>query len=96
MVLTSSSVKSQLNLISSILQELDEEKKFFGGTDYKEVKRYAYNLTSAKKRFKNEVARKTWRNGRYTKQDATREIDVFEKELQAEWNEKIKLLLRYV
>lgn len=73
-----------------------EEKKFFGGTDYKEAKRYAYSLTSANNSFKKEVARKTWKNGRYIKQDATREIDSFKRELQDEWNEKIKLLLRYV
>ena len=73
-----------------------EEKKFFGGTEYRDVKRYAYSLTSANEFFKKEVARKTWRNGRYTKQDATREIDSFKRDLQNEWNEKVKLLFKYV
>lgn len=67
-------------------------KKFFGGTDYEMEMRYAFNLTKAIDAFKRDVARKTWRNGRYTKQDATNEISRFECDLQKEWDNKIKLI----
>ena len=71
-----------------------EVKKFFGGTDYKMETRYAFSLTKAIDAFKKDVARQTWRNGRYTKQDATNEMSQFERDLKKEWEDKINFLLK--
>jgi ferredoxin len=73
-----------------------EVKKFFGGTDYKYVKRYSYNLDRATKKFKKEIGRKTWKYGRYTKEFAVAELDGFRRELQTEWNGKIEILLGFL
>ncbi|WP_294160417.1 ferredoxin [uncultured Selenomonas sp.] len=97
-------IKENLESADSFYERIrtDDEETYvkvshwFGDDDYKCVKRYSYSLTRAIEAFKRDVARKTWKYGKYTKQDATREIDAFTRELQKEWEGKIQRLLREI
>ena len=66
------------------------------GEDTREKKySYAYYIKpDSVARFYRDVARATWKAGKYTKQFCERELERFHKEIAQEWNEKISYLLR--
>ena len=70
---------------------------WFGDDEYKMKKKYSFSLRKAVERFNRSLARTVWKYGKYTSQDAEREIDAFCKEITKEWEDKINyLLLAYV
>ena len=67
------------------------------GDDTREKKySYAYYLSDGVGRFYRDVARATWKSGKYTKQFCERELDAFHKAIEQEWLSKIDYLLRQV
>ena len=67
------------------------------GDDTREKKyTYAYYLSDGVGRFYRDVARATWKAGKYTKQFCERELDAFHKAIEQEWLGKIDYLLRQV
>lgn len=68
---------------------------WFGSDKEKLVYKYAYYIDAdGLKRFYNHVVRATWKSGKYTKQDAERELDAFHKAIEQEWLGKMDYLLR--
>ena len=68
------------------------------GDDTREKKySYAYYIKpDSVARFYRDVARATWKAGKYTKQFCERELERFHKEIAEEWQSKINYLLRQV
>lgn len=69
---------------------------WFGDDEYKSVYKYAYYFSDGIGRFYRDVARATWKAGKYTKQFCERELDAFHEAIEQEWLGKIDYLLRQV
>ena len=75
-------------------------KSHFFGDDTLETRyKYAYYIdpdSAGLRRFYKNVARATWKAGKYTKQFCERELERFHKEIAKEWQSKVNYLLRQI
>ena len=70
---------------------------FFGDDTRENKYTYAYYLnheSSGLRRFYNQVARATWKSGKYTSRFCEEELRRFHKDIEAEWKGKISYLLK--
>lgn len=78
-------------------QEYVTVSSFFGKDKEKLVNKYAYLVSFEKaKKFYRQVARATWKAGKYTSKFCEEELNKFHREIENEWKDKISYLMRQI